>query len=245
MDFNFIDFAIIILLMLGALNGFRQGFIGSLVGFLGSIAALLISIKYYKPFAGLLNEKFGILSGIHGFLTEHLPLPLDVSAFPVNNIGLSVLEMKIETMVLPEFIKKQVIEHAANFAGTSELLGLSNIGELLTYLVAVTLLNGLALLLLWVILNNVFLICAKVFSKSLDNTFLGSINRLGGLFVGTVLNALGLVVFIGIFTLFLQVTEHADSSMLVAVAKTVNQSTLVPFFQEGYKIILGKIISLL
>ncbi|MFZ7102957.1 MAG: CvpA family protein [Peptococcaceae bacterium] len=245
MIFNFVDFAIIILLLLGALNGYRKGFIGSLVGFIGSIAALLLSVKFYKPFAGLLNEKFGILSGIHGFLTNNIPLPVEVSTVPINEWGLEALMLKVNSMFLPDFIKNQIIEQIRSYAQIAGQLGLTNAGELLTYIVAITLLNGLALILLWFIIDKAFIIIAGIFSKSLDKTFLGGVNRVGGLVVGISLNILGLMVFFGVFSLFLEVTSQAQSSMLVAIAKTVNQSALVPYFKEGYSIVLSKVINLI
>jgi len=244
-NFNFIDFAIIILLILGGLSGYRQGFIGSIVGFLGSIIALILSIQFYKPFAGLLNTKFGILSSIHSFLTEHLPLPLEVSTAPLNAAGINLLILKVNTMALPEFIKKQIIEQAQGLIYSASQFGLTTIGEVLTFIVAMTLLNGLALIILWFLLTNLLHLAAKILSKSLDNTLLGGINRLGGLFVGTALNVLGLMVFFGVFTLFLEVTGQASSSMLVAISKTVNQSVLVPYFKEGYAILLSKVIKLI
>jgi len=243
MNFNFIDFAIIILLALGALNGFRNGFIGSLVGFVGSIAALLLSIKFYRPFAVLLNEKFGILSVVHGFLSKNLPLPLEVSSAPISQSGIDVLAMNISKMALPEFIKIQVIEQAQSLSLTAGQLGLTTVGEMLTFIVATTLLNGLALLLLWFIVDKILSLVAKILSRSLDNTFLGGINRFAGLLVGAALNALGLMVVIGILTLFLEVTSQAQTSILVAIAKTVNQSVLVPYFKQGYEVILSKVIS--
>lgn len=243
MGFNLIDFAIVILLIIGAINGYRKGFIASLVGFLGSIVALFLSIKFYRPFAGVLNEKFSILAGIHGFLAKHLPLPLEVSTAPVNQRGIEVLAVSINKMMLPEFIKDQVIEQAHNLAQTVGQLGLSTIGDLLTFIIATTLLNGLALLILWFLIDKSILLMAKILSKSLDNTFLGGINRFGGLLVNTALNVIAMMVIIGIFTFFLEVTSQANSSMLVAIAKTVNQSVLVPYFKQGYVVILSKVIS--
>jgi len=245
MGFNFIDYAIIILLLLGALNGFRKGFIGSIVGFLGSIAALLLSVKFYKSFAGLLNEKYGILSSIYGFLAEHMPLPLEVSTAPLNATGINLLILKLNSMTLPEFIKTQVANQAQDLFQSASQLGLSTIGEVLTYIVATTLLNGLAFIILCFLLTNLLHLVARILSKSLDNTFLGGINRFGGLVVGAGLNGLGLMVFIGIFTLFLEVAGQADSSMLVAIGNTANQSVLVPYFKQGYGILLSKAISLI
>lgn len=239
MDLNFIDFAIIILLFLGGLHGYRKGFIRSIVGFLGSIMALILSIKFHKPFAGLLNEKFGILPVVHRFLIEHLPLPLEVSTASLDTTGLNFLIFKINSMALPQFIKEQVIGEAQKLMLSASQFGLNSIGEILTFIVAMTLLNGFALILLWVLLTNLLQLLAKVLSKSLENTFLGGINRLGGLIVGLSLNVLGLVVFFGIFNLFLEVVGQANSSMLVAIGKTVNQSVLVPYFKEGYNLLLG------
>lgn len=243
MKLNFIDFAIIILFGLAAIKGYRKGFIGSLIGFLGGIIALVLSIQLYIPFAGLLNAKFGILSSIHSFLTQHLPLPLEVSAVPINARGTNILLEKIQGMALPQFIKIQVIEQAQEIMLSSAQLGLNTIGEVLIFLVARTLLNGLALIILWVVLTNLLHWVAVILSKSLDSTFLGGVNRLGGLVVGIALNSLALMVFFGIFTLFLEVINQADSSMLVAIGKNVNQSVLVPYLLEGYKLVLGKVIS--
>jgi len=245
LNFNFIDFAIIILLMLGGVNGYGKGFIGSIVGFLGSILALVLAVRFYKPFAGLLNAKFGILSGIHSFLTEHLPLPLEVSTAPLNAAGINLLMIKVNSMVLPQFIKEKIISEAQEIIYGASQLRLTTIGEVLTFIVAITLLNGLALIILWFLLTNLLHLAARLLSKSLDNTFLGGINRLGGFMVGIALNALGLMVFFGIFTLFLEVTDQAGSSMLAAIGKTVNQSYLVPYFKEGYGVLLSKVISLI
>lgn len=243
-NFNFIDFTLIILLALGALNGYRKGFIGSIVGLLGSIIALFLSIKFYRPMADLLNSKFAILEGTHSFLVKHLPFPLEVSTAPLNAIGLDLLILKVKSMALPEFIQEQIIQEGQKIVSSALDLGITTIGEVLTYIVATTLLNGLALVILWFILTNLIYLAARVLGKSLDNTFLGSINRLAGLFLGLVLNALGLMVFFGIFTLFLEITDQANSSMLVTIGKTVNQSVLVPYFKEGSTFLLSKLISM-
>lgn len=245
MNFNLVDIGIILLLFLGALNGYRKGFIGSLVGFMGSIAALFLSIKFYKAFAVFLNEKFGLLASIHGFISKNIPFPLEISTAPINEWGLTTLALKINSMVLPEFIKKQIIEQIYSYSQIADQLGISGAGELLTYIVSITLLNGLALVLLWFIIDKALVITAHIFSRSLDNTFLGGINRIGGLLMGSALNILALMVFFGIFTIFLEVTSQGQTSILVTIAKTVNQSVLVPYFKEGYSVVLSKVVSLL
>lgn len=243
MEFNFIDFGIMILVGFAAINGFRKGFIGSMVGFFGSIIALVLAIKLYRPFAGLLNAKFGILAIIHSFLANHLPLPQEVSAVPINGMGSDLLIYKISNMALPGFIKTQIIEQAQEIMLISAQLGLTTIGEVLIFIVAKTLLNGLALIILWVLLTNLLHLTGTILSKSLDNTLLGGINRLGGLIVGMALNCLGLMVFFGIFTLFLEVTSQANSSSLVKIGNTVNQSVLVPYFIKGYELLLSRVLS--
>ncbi|MGI6227776.1 MAG: CvpA family protein [Peptococcales bacterium] len=245
MNFNFIDFIIIILLFCGGFYGYRKGFIGSIVGFIGSILALVLAVKFYKPFADFLNSKFGLLQGIHGFLVEHLPLPVEVSTAPLSKSGFHLLAYKVYSMALPDFIKEQIVNEAEKLILSANQLGLTTIGEVLIYIIAMTLLNGLALILLWVLLTNLLRILAKILSKTLDNTFLGSINRFGGLIVGTALNILGLTIFLGMFTLFLEVVGQANASVLVAVGKTVNQSVLVPYFIQGYQLLLSKLISLI
>lgn len=246
MKFNYLDFAIIILLSFAAIKGYRKGFIESLVGFLGSIVALVLSVKLNKPFAGLLNEKFGILSCIHGFLAQHMPFPLEVSTVFVNNpVGRELFLQKINNMALPAFIKMEIIEEIEEILLSSAQLGLATIGEVFTYLVARTLLNGLALIILWIVLSNLLRLAANILSKSLDNTILGGINRLGGLIITLALNCLGLMIFFGIFTLFLKVLNQGNSTLWTVIGTAINQSVLVSYLLEGYRLLLSRVINLI
>ena len=245
MDFNIVDVIIIILVGLGAVKGYRRGFFGSLVGLFGTLFALLITVKTYKPVVEFLEEKFALLEIVHGFLVKNLPLPLEVSTAPLNAQGLSILADRIQNMFLPLFLKEKIMSLAFELSFTVAQMGITTVGELLNYVLAILFINGLVFLLLWFIISAGMRLISKLLTDSLDDTILGSLNRLAGLVVGTTINIVVLMVVIGVMSTFFGNIGQAANDLPAAWVAPLEKSVLLPYFMQAYGLILSKSISVL
>lgn len=233
-----LDVIILVVLLIGASSGYKKGIIGSLVGLFGNIVALLLAVKSYRPVAHLLDSQWSLASKIHVFLLSRCPEPLEASNLvPINDSGMQILFTKIEQMVLPEWVKSKIILESFNLAKLTDHLGLINIGEILTFIVARIILNGLVFLLLWFLLTKFIYLFAQFISKNLDGIFIiGSINRLGGFLSGFALSALAIMVLAGLNNLFWEITKLVEP-------ETVSNSSLLPYFKTSYDLLLSKILT--
>src|SRR5690554_4519431 len=71
LDLAFLDWAIIISLLIFTYRGFRHGFVQQLLGLLGSVAAVVAAFYFYKKLGLILAELLRIsdnLAGILGFI---------------------------------------------------------------------------------------------------------------------------------------------------------------------------------
>lgn len=60
MNFSWIDIIVILLVIRGVIVGYRRGFSGEALRFLGVILALFLSFKFYEPGANRLIQGFGV-----------------------------------------------------------------------------------------------------------------------------------------------------------------------------------------
>ena len=67
---NILDYLILIIIILGALYGYKRGFIGSLINFIGTIVVIILAFYLKNPISVFLYEHFpffkisGFYSGI-------------------------------------------------------------------------------------------------------------------------------------------------------------------------------------
>lgn len=242
-QYNFVDILIVLIIALSALKGYRNGLLGSVVNFFGSIMALIFSIKFYKTVVQALEDNFNLVSYFSAFLGDKIPLPIEVGTLPVGANGISLLKASIEQMSLPSIIKEQMIMKIQELVQFAHQLGITTTGELLTYLIALTIINGIALILLWYLTQRVILIITRLFSSTLDHTLIGTVNHFAGFFIGATLSILGLMITLGLANLLLEITQGIESVTILNIADRINQSKLVPYLQLGYDMILAKIIT--
>ena len=243
MEYNLVDVLIVLVITLSALKGYRNGLVGSVVNFFGSILALIFSIKFYKSVVQALEAKFEIVTLFAGFLEDKVSLPMEVGTLPVGANGIFLLKASIEQMALPSIVKEQMVIKIQDLMQVASQLGISTTGGLLTYLIALTLINGLVFILLWFLGQQMISLIAKFFSSAFDHTFIGLINHVAGFLIGAALSILGLMITIGLANLLLEITQGIQFAPILAIADKINQSRLVPYLQLGYDMILAKIIT--
>ena len=75
MQLSILDYAIIAILLLSALAGFRRGLFNVIGGLMGTLIGLLAAILYHRELALYLEEQFGFSTWLAGVFQEKLPLP--------------------------------------------------------------------------------------------------------------------------------------------------------------------------
>ena len=74
MHFNLLDYIIIAILLLSALNGLRQGFIDALGGMLSTVLALVVAVLYFEDCALYLEQNMGISTFLTTFIKQKVPV---------------------------------------------------------------------------------------------------------------------------------------------------------------------------
>lgn len=72
--FNTVDYLLLLILVLCALSGARQGFINSLGSVTAFIASLVLAVFFYDDLAISLERYVGLISSLDNFMREHAPL---------------------------------------------------------------------------------------------------------------------------------------------------------------------------
>ena len=60
MSINYLDIALVVVLLYFAAKGFRKGFFHELVGFIGVLFALALSLRALEPLAPAVSDLFGL-----------------------------------------------------------------------------------------------------------------------------------------------------------------------------------------
>lgn len=244
MSLNVIDFGILIILAIGACKGYFKGLIGSCVGLVGGILALILANAYYKEFVGLLNEYLGVLDKFYNFMLDKMPLFIQNLTMPIDENGLYMFKTLVDKLMIPEWVKTQILTLANSLANTTEAIGISNVGEMMTYIICLMIINLLAFLLLWFLISKGVNLIASFLTNSMDSVIiLGKVNRLSGLLVGALLYSLIIAVFVGMSTMVIDILPHFEDSKITVMADLSDKSMLVPYFKQGYKLLLSKFIS--
>lgn len=240
---NFIDYAIIIIIILGAINGYRNGLIQSVVGLAGNLLALYLAIKYRKPFGDLLDTKFGLAQSLKDFLTYNLPMPIPVTTHQIDQLPYANIIKYINDMGLPEVIKNQLIFYIDKITLSIGNTGVFSLGELFIQLITSSLVYGISLLLIWVAVDKLLTIIAAVITKAMGQGVFGSLNRGLGILVGVSISLISLTVIIGVLSPLISIGSVAEKSVLSAFSKTISESQTVPYFISIWNILLGKIVT--
>ncbi|SHH18478.1 Colicin V production protein [Thermosyntropha lipolytica DSM 11003] len=83
MEFNWVDYIILIFLVGSLFAGFKQGFIKALSGIIGLAAGLILAWAYYDNLALYMEDYYGVITLMADFLRERLFL----TALPAAGIG--------------------------------------------------------------------------------------------------------------------------------------------------------------
>jgi uncharacterized membrane protein required for colicin V production len=188
---NILDLLILILLVLGAVQGFRRGLISTAGGLVGFLGGLTLAGRYYVPFSNILGEKLGLRALFARIL---LPLLAGLPTAGKGNLWPWISAVTTSSSGQPQTgfppsLWEPLLGLKAGLSGASRDL-----------LLADALVKVIAFALIFGAVGLAVGYCAALISKLLPLLFLGGINRLGGLVLGLLVSILDLVVVIGLLT---------------------------------------------
>ena len=242
---NLVDFLIILLLLLGVINGYRKGFFGTLVGIFSSICGLLAAYHYYPVLIQWADEKFGIVAILDGYFKEHLVLPQVVNQFKVDSLNLPRLNEVLNLVQLPPSLHAQLLSYIDKIQATLTLPTSLGLGEVIHQFLATIITNAIAFVLIWFIVDMLINLIATALTRLTNGTVLGGINHLGGMAMGFVLTIFTLTILIGLISPLFHLADVVESSVFSAVLNTISEAQTVPYFMELYTAVSGKLVNLL
>lgn len=126
---NIVDIVIILLIVVGALVGFKRGFIKSVVIFLGTILVFYLAFKFKSPVATFLYKNFPFFD-FNGLKSLNLLLYEGI-AFILLLVGLFIL---LKVLILVSGIIEAILKMTVILAIPSKILGLI-VGALHSYVI--------------------------------------------------------------------------------------------------------------
>ena len=200
-----IDLVLIVLIVLFALWGLKQGFLASLVSLVGIALSIVLAVWLAPPFSSFIDNLFdgsissmfadlmnGVVSGF-GELNYEVQTATTASTlidtFDVNGILKSLLDIMLGSEVLAE--------------GTNVLAWFSlKLGGLLTTLCGAVL--------LFLLIRIVLALLSKLFDKITENRAINGLDRVLGFFFGAVKGLIFVAVVIAILNILCVVPAIND-----------------------------------
>lgn len=220
---NLVDGIIFLCLAWGACRGFSKGLISMVCGFVAFLAGVWLAGQYYIQAAKFLGERLGLESI---FTKVFIP-------FFAGGPAESVPQLPSEAVnTLPGFPPSLWEPVQALQTGISGVTGARIMADSLVKLIAFFLIFALASCLLRTILG----LLARFLTGLANVTLLGGVNRMGGLGVGLVTNALFLVVAVGMLTplVYSLSLGVAGEGFRTALLNNWQSSVLVPYMDKGW-----------
>jgi len=202
-DFNWVDYAIVIIIALFGLKGYMRGLANTVFSLVGYILSIVCAYVFSAKLALLAMQKTGLGRAVGRRIESLLPV---VTQIPAINTGESQTSLEFlennpqinEAISSSPFLKQLLaITHSA--ADTQHLYRdtVVTMGDMLTF----TIMKVLAIIVLFVGVKVVAVLIGKFLTSILNfSTIMGTANRTGGMVLGM---GAGLIVVYVIFALFI------------------------------------------
>ncbi|MGI6587977.1 MAG: CvpA family protein [Peptococcia bacterium] len=240
---NLIDLLIIIFLLFGLLKGLRKGLLNSLVGLCGTVIGLFVALNTYSYVVGWLDVRFQLTDKIAQYFEKRLVLSETVSQLKVGTLPYTEVNPSWDMLQLPEMLKLQLQSFSRNIGEQIGQTADFCLGDILYLFLAGIVLKILAIIFIWVLVDKGLSLISHLITRLTEDTFLGSLNKLGGLCIGILIRGLVLTVIIGLISPFFNIAQHTEPSFLSAVLKTTGEAFLVPWFTLAFSVLTGKLFS--
>lgn len=231
---NLVDLVILFLLAMGALNGFKKGLLNSLIGLLSTVLGLFVATKFYPYLADWVEAKYKVVEKMGTFFAEKFTLPQGVSQLKIGTNGVPDFSMLIDKLNLSPDLKNQLLEAFSTISDKLASTANSNAGDVLGVCLAETIVKFAAIFVIWQVVTVIAIFLANFITNLTQGTFLGTLNRLGGLSFGALVTMITITIVFGLMNPFLELAQHTEQSSITALAKTISESSLVPYLTSTF-----------
>lgn len=240
---NLADVIIIVLLILGAIGGYRKGLLASVLGFVGSLFGFFMAYRFYPVLSLWIENQFGLKEKLFQFFKANLVLPQVVSNFNINK-PLAELTSVLDKLTIPDNLKAYLLQYLQLPAPTNPASG-AVLGDVINHFLSTVLINGLAFLAIWLAVDLVIKLILVSFTGIFGDTGIGMLNKVGGLIAGTFFTIFTLTIIIGLLQPLTALASLSASAFWKNMGKALGESMLVPYFASLFTVLAAKITGLL
>jgi len=228
-DFNWIDYAIVIIIALFGLLGYVKGLVNTVFSLAGYILGIICAIIFSPKVALLIMQKTGLGASIGGKINELLPGLSQIQNLKVSEAN-STLELinntpQFEQAISENPLLKQVLAITNTAADTSDAYRetVVTFNDLITY----SLLKVLALVAIFIVVKLVVVLLGKLLTSVLNSSaILGTANRTGGMAIGL---AKGILIT---YVVFLLVIPFLGTLDIIKITDTYTDSVVLNAYED-------------
>lgn len=235
-DFNWVDYAIIIVLALYGFKGYIKGLINTVFSLVGYIAGL-VAAYLFSPRLALILQKTAIGQSISNKLDELIPALSQVKNLSLaeSRTLLSYADKipELQQSLSDNLMLKQVLSvtSAAADTGTMYPETVVTVNDLIVYAV----LKILAFVVIFLAVKLIVFLIGKLLTKVLGSTALiGTANRLGGMAIGFIE---GILIC---YLVFVFVIPAIGAVNIIKIPENYTQSVVLTWFNKLVALIIGK-----
>ncbi|OPY58834.1 MAG: Colicin V production protein [Pelotomaculum sp. PtaU1.Bin035] len=226
---NWLDWLIVSILVISALQGLRYGLFVSVAKLLGVLAGLAVAHSYYRPLAGYLSAQWHLDDKLLPMITPFFKFWL-----PVKNAVYQAIPSENLMFVWNGPAAAQ------NLPGA--LGPLSPIGNSFANVFAFGILEAIAFLSLLLVTVWLVSIVGLIFTKIIDLSLLGPLNHLGGLLFGLTKGLLVVLIILTLISPFqrqdlISGGKSGETGAAGPQGRAFQNSMLLPYFAPAFGII--------
>ena len=183
-----LDIVLAVIFIGAAVTGFRKGFLKSLIGLFGNIAALIASYKLSASVALQIDAQFGAVAMLAEKIRGILPMPENFSGVMASFEGMGQLYTYLESSFLPDSIKESILAAVQQQVDAVGVGVYATMADMVCNTVATLLLRGLTFIGLWLLFCLVLFLISHVVAGVIHMVpVVGFIDRVGGMAVSLLL----------------------------------------------------------
>jgi len=183
-----LDIVLAVIFIGAAVTGFRKGFLKSLIGLFGNIAALIASYKLSASVALQIDAQFGTAAMIAQKIRGILPMPESFSSVMASFEGMGQLYTYLDSSFLPASIKESILTAVQQQVDAVGVGVYATMADMICNTVAASLLRGLTFIGLWLIFCLILFLISHVVAGVVHMVpVVGFIDRVGGMAVSLLL----------------------------------------------------------
>lgn len=222
---NYCDIGVIVILLLYVIQGWRKGFILSIIGIASMVAAFLVSKNYYLLASDLLKERTTIYENLSNFISKQY------SDLLMSDISLPQAitdESLYHNLVIPDNIKKQIIKFIMK---TDQVSTVDNVEMLSDFFINIISMIGLFFLTLIVIK-----LLGMLLNALAELPVLNEINKFAGIIFGLIKGVVYVYIIMAILAVISPLITQFD------ILQQINSSVIaIYFYKYNLIFIIGKL----